>query len=272
MGPTILTVPRVLRRIFAEAGRDQARDLPLIRLDPQWRCFFEDGTQIDLLEDVDADGAQHGRFAPGSDRARATERFQEISQNLHAHLRALLLLEVGRGPARHDGLEAPTCSADTLKDVLALRMGKTVAKVIRGHVPDARLAQMLDHFCQYVGSSPYWRPPCSAASATCRRARASGIPMGGTRAVAEGLAKLAGELGADLRTGVGGDRPRRARQTAARARRASRTARRIPCDAVISNMDADPHLQGAGRRQDGAQATSARASSRPAPASCSISG
>ena len=35
MGPTILTVPRVLRRIFAEAGRDQARDLPLIRLDPQ---------------------------------------------------------------------------------------------------------------------------------------------------------------------------------------------------------------------------------------------
>src|SRR5689334_9422574 len=53
MGPTILTVPRVLRRIFAEAGRDLQADLPLIRLDPQWRCFFDDGTRIDLREDVE---------------------------------------------------------------------------------------------------------------------------------------------------------------------------------------------------------------------------
>jgi phytoene dehydrogenase-like protein len=38
MGPTILTVPRVLRRIFAEAGRDQAAELPLIRLDRRRSC------------------------------------------------------------------------------------------------------------------------------------------------------------------------------------------------------------------------------------------
>src|SRR2546426_10633109 len=43
MGPTILTVPSVLRRIFAEAGRDLDEYLDLVRLDPQWRCFFADG-------------------------------------------------------------------------------------------------------------------------------------------------------------------------------------------------------------------------------------
>src|SRR4051812_19376842 len=42
MGPTILTIPSVLRRIFAEAGRKLEDYLDLIRLDPQWRCFFED--------------------------------------------------------------------------------------------------------------------------------------------------------------------------------------------------------------------------------------
>ena len=52
MGPTILTVPRVLRRIFAEAGRDQQKEMPLIRLDPQWRCFFDGSKQIDLIENV----------------------------------------------------------------------------------------------------------------------------------------------------------------------------------------------------------------------------
>jgi len=40
MGPTILTIPSVLRRIFAEAGRNLDDYLELIRLDPQWRSFF----------------------------------------------------------------------------------------------------------------------------------------------------------------------------------------------------------------------------------------
>src|SRR3982751_1773229 len=52
MGPTILTVPRVLQRIFAEAGRDMHQALDLRRLDPQWRCFFDDGSRLDLQEDV----------------------------------------------------------------------------------------------------------------------------------------------------------------------------------------------------------------------------
>ena len=43
MGPTILTLPSVLRRIFAEAGHDLDDRMELLRLDPQWRCFFEDG-------------------------------------------------------------------------------------------------------------------------------------------------------------------------------------------------------------------------------------
>ncbi len=41
MGPTILTLPRVLARVLAEAGRDLSTELQLKRLDPQWRCFFE---------------------------------------------------------------------------------------------------------------------------------------------------------------------------------------------------------------------------------------
>ena len=37
MGPTILTVPSVLGRIFSEAGQQLEDHLDLIRLDPQWR-------------------------------------------------------------------------------------------------------------------------------------------------------------------------------------------------------------------------------------------
>ncbi|MFM7168103.1 MAG: phytoene desaturase family protein, partial [Planctomycetaceae bacterium] len=37
MGPTILTLPSVLRRVFEEAGRRLEDYLTMIRLDPQWR-------------------------------------------------------------------------------------------------------------------------------------------------------------------------------------------------------------------------------------------
>src|ERR671916_2693859 len=48
MGPTILTVPSVLRRIYSEAGRQLESSLDLLPLDPQWRCFFENGSVLDL--------------------------------------------------------------------------------------------------------------------------------------------------------------------------------------------------------------------------------
>src|SRR5690242_12064305 len=58
MGPTILTLPSVLRRIFAEAGRDLREALPMVRLDPQWRSFFDDGSTLDLVADPAAMSAR----------------------------------------------------------------------------------------------------------------------------------------------------------------------------------------------------------------------
>ena len=40
MGPTILTVPSVLARIFSEAERSVSSYLDLVPLDPQWRSFY----------------------------------------------------------------------------------------------------------------------------------------------------------------------------------------------------------------------------------------
>src|SRR5437763_3585686 len=53
MGPTILTIPSVLRRIYAEAGRKLEDHLELLPLDPQWRCFFNDGGILDLVASVE---------------------------------------------------------------------------------------------------------------------------------------------------------------------------------------------------------------------------
>ena len=49
-------------------------------------------------------------------------------------------------------------SLQLLGDVLNLRMGRSVAGTVRKFVPDPRVAQMLDHFTQYVGSCPEASP------------------------------------------------------------------------------------------------------------------
>ena len=65
MGPTILLMPSVLKRIFAEAGRDLADELDLVPLDPQWRSFFEDGSTLDLHADRRRMAAAARFFRPG---------------------------------------------------------------------------------------------------------------------------------------------------------------------------------------------------------------
>ncbi len=233
MGPTILTVPRVLRRIFAEAGRDLATDLPLIKLEPQWRCFFEDGSQADLVGDVDAMAAQMNRIAPNL--GEGYKRFQKVAHHLHDVSEKFFFWKPveGIGDTLNFG---DNFKPDVLKDVMALRMGQTAAGVIRKHVPDANMAQMLDHYMQYVGSNPYAAPAVLCSIGDMQAAEGVWYPKGGTRAVAEGLAKLAGDLGAELRTNAevtGFD----IRNNAVRGVTLA-SGETIACDAVISNMDA----------------------------------
>jgi diapolycopene oxygenase len=232
MGPTILTVPRVLERIFGEADRKLSDYLDLVRLDPQWRCFFDDGSKIDLMQDVPTMAAEMDRFAPGS--GGGYERFIKLSENLHGVSEKFFFWKPVEDLFDTMDLRA-NLNPGTLRDVLSLRMGSSVAGTIRGKVKDKRLAQMLDHFVQYVGSSPYGAPAVLCAIAHMQTADGVWYPMGGTRAVAEALAKLATELGAELRTDadvtgvvVEGGQARGVRLGDAVARH----------DAVISNMDA----------------------------------
>ena len=123
----------------------------------------------------------------------------------------------------------------TLRDVLSLRMGATVAGTIRRRVPDGRVAQMLDHFVQYVGSSPYSSPAVLCGIAHMQTDDGVWYPMGGTRAVPDALEALAGDLGVDirLRTGI-----RRIITEGARASGVETdSGETIRLGAVVSNMD-----------------------------------
>ncbi len=126
-------------------------------------------------------------------------------------------------------------SPSTLSDVLALRMGSTVAGTIRRHVDDARVAQMLDHFVQYVGSSPFGAPAVLCSIAHMQTDGGVWYPRGGTRAVADALVELGASLGVDYATGCGIARIET--QAGRVAAVVTDGGERVAVSAVVSNMD-----------------------------------
>jgi phytoene desaturase len=94
-------------------------------------------------------------------------------------------------------------NVSTLRDVLRIRFGRSVAGIVRSHVRDERVAQMLDHFTQYVGSSPYNSPAVLCSIAHMQLDDGVWYPRGGTRAVPDRLEQLARELGVQIETDCG---------------------------------------------------------------------
>ncbi|HJZ56028.1 MAG TPA: phytoene desaturase family protein [Gemmataceae bacterium] len=200
MGPTILTIPAALQRIFAEAGRRLDDHLDLVRLDPQWRCFFTDGSILDLVEDLEAMAHRLDAFSLGS--GKGFRRFLGLSQRLEkVSDRHFFWKSIGGIRDMIDWRAG--FSAELLGDVLSMRMGRSVAGTVRKFIPDPRVAQMLDHFTQYVGSSPAASPAVLCGIAHMQTGGGVWYPRGGTRAVPEALANLAEELGVELRPNCG---------------------------------------------------------------------
>jgi diapolycopene oxygenase len=232
MGPTIVTLPSVLRRLFTDAGRKIEDYLDLIRLDPQWRCFFGDGSVLDLDQDPDQMARRLETFSPGSgkgygDFIQFSKRLDDISRRFFfdkpiGGLRDMFDFKTSFDPA-------------VLSDVMAMKMGRSVASMVRAYNLDPRVAQMMDHFTQYVGSSPYGSPAILCGIAHMQTDEGIWYPIGGTRAVPLALEKLALELGVEIRTSTHVSQILTERNVVTGVRTAS--GETVLLSSVISNCD-----------------------------------
>jgi phytoene desaturase len=234
MGPTILTMPDVLRGIIVRSGRRVADYIDLVRLDPQWRCLYEDGTAIDLREDVDTMAAALERQFPGRGLAEGWRSFVAYSRRMYRlSERVFFYRDLGgigdlmrKPPPREPGL---------LGDIAAMRLHSTVGGTAAKHLREPHVLQLSEHFLQYVGSSPFLAPAILSLIAAAQVDHGCWYAMGGTRMVAKALARILTEEGAEIITGVG------VRRILVEGDRAVgvelEDGRRLTADAVISNCD-----------------------------------
>jgi diapolycopene oxygenase len=202
MGPTILTMPNVVRGIIQRAGRNVSDYIDLVRLDPQWRCMYEDGTVIDLLERPEEMAAAMDRQFPGTGAGAGWKSFVDYSRRMF-RLSGKVFFFKDLGGVWDLMRKPPTNEPGLLKDVLAMRMHSTVGATIEKHIHEPHLRQLSEHFLQYVGSSPFLSPAILTLIAAAQVDDGCWYAMGGTRKVANALERILREERAELITGVG---------------------------------------------------------------------
>ncbi len=234
MGPTILTLPSVLRRVFSEAGHQLEDRLDLVRLDPQWRSFFDDGSVLDLIESPSGMKQKLNEFSQHQDDPQSYQKFLALAETLHKISESYFFWK----PVESvwDILEPSSfTNFSALKQFMQMRPGQTVSTCVRSFIKDERVAQMLDHFVQYVGSSPEAAPAVLCGIAHMQTTEGIWYPRGGTRAVPVALTKLAEELGVEFRRGVAVEQILLEKGRTCGVRLAG--GEEIALAAVVSNMD-----------------------------------
>lgn len=189
-GPSVITMPHVFEELFAVAGRRLADYLTLQPVDPLTRYFYRDGTVFDVTREWPALAAQ---IATLDERdVEGYLRFLAYAARLHRITGPVFIYD--QPPSLRSFTRVP------LLDIFKVDPWLTMDQVIRQAVHSPHLRQLLGRFATYVGASPYQAPATLSVIAHVELTGGVWYPQGGIYAIATALARLAEELGVDIRT------------------------------------------------------------------------
>lgn len=190
LGPSIVILPQLFRATFERAGVAMEDYVPLDELQPQWRCFWEDGVRVDLHADMARMEAELARFGPEStgwwsfmEYSRTLLRF---SQKAYMDRGADGIMEVLSGQRLWEVIEGT--------DPIA-----TMAGGIARHVVEPHLRDMLGFFIKYVGSSCFDAPALMNLLPYSQLGWGLWYVRGGMYNLARGYERLLAELGVEVR-------------------------------------------------------------------------
>ncbi len=224
LGPTFYLYPRILREIFRSVGRDIDREIPMVRLDPQYRVSFGMGGQLDCTPNLQSMDDQIGKLSPQD--VGALKRYLDDNRIKLAKFRPIL--------------ESPFNSMlDLLRPSLVsaapyVKPWKTLGQELQSYFQDPRLVIALSFQAKYLGMSPFRCPSLFSILSFLEYEYGVFHPIGGCGRVSERMADIARELGCDVRT----DEPVEALEFAGKKVTAVRTAKgRYEADSIVINAD-----------------------------------
>ncbi|MBE7211359.1 MAG: FAD-dependent oxidoreductase, partial [Gluconacetobacter diazotrophicus] len=189
-GPTVFTMPDVLRDVFREAGDVLDARVTLRRAEVLARHAWAGGDRLDLFADPERSAQAIGAFA-GAGEADGFRRFHARAGRILATLDEPFM----RRPA--PGMAALLRDAGP-RALLGIDPFRSLWRGLDGFFGDLRLKQLFGRYSTYVGSSPFAAPATLMLIAAVEQ---DGVWLveGGMIRLAKALATLAARHGARFR-------------------------------------------------------------------------
>lgn len=188
VGPTFFLYPQVLQAIFQAVGRDLFKEIPMVRLDPQYRLIFGAGGEINATPDLEKMVAEIARLAP--DDAPNFRRFMADNR---------VKLEKFIPCLQSPFLSWKDLFQPRILGVLPfLKPWKSLHEELSGYFRDPRLQLAFTFQSKYLGMSPFQCPSMFSILSFLEYEEGVWHPIGGCSALSEGMARVATELGVSI--------------------------------------------------------------------------
>jgi phytoene desaturase len=224
LGPTFFLYPQVLEEIFAACGRNLRSEVEMVRLDPQYRLVFGAGGEILATPDPARMEAEVARLAPAD--AGAFTRFMAATREKFARF----------APFLEQPFESwrDLATPDLLKLVPLLTPWRSLDAELGRFFSDERIRLAFTFQSKYLGMSPFKCPSLFSILSFLEYEHGVFHPIGGCGAVSAAMARVATDLGVEIRYGE----PVEALEFQGRRITAVRTPRgSYAADATIVNAD-----------------------------------
>lgn len=193
LGPTFFLYPRILGEIYAAAGYDLAAEVPMVRLDPQYRLVFGSGGELLATPDI----------------VRMEESIAKLCPHDASNFRSFINENREKLERFRPCLESPfsswrdLCTAPMIKLLPLLRPWLSLDRELHRHFDDERMRLAFSFQSKYLGMSPFRCPSLFSILAFLEYDSGVWHPVGGCGAVPTSMASIARRMGVKVRLGEG---------------------------------------------------------------------
>jgi phytoene desaturase len=191
VGPTFFLYPRVLKEIFTAAGYDLDREVPMTRLDPQYRLVFGAGGELLATPNVD----------------RMTEAIAAISPADAVRFRHFLGHNRNKLEKFMPFLQSPfegwrdLAKPGMVKLLPLLAPWRSLDDDLQSHFKDERIRLGFSFQSKYLGMSPFRCPSLFSILSFLEYEHGVFHPTGGCGSVTQAMARIATEMGVEFLLG-----------------------------------------------------------------------
>ena len=225
-GPTVLTMPDLIADAFDCVGEEMGDWLELMPVDPLYRAFYPDGSQLDVRADV-GEMAEEIRRVIGPEEAAGYLKYVDFVSQLYKYEMTDFI---------DRNIDSPfDLLTPNLARLAALGGFRKLAPKVRQYLRDPRTERVFSFQAMYAGLSPYDALAIYAVIAYMDSVAGVFFPKGGMHAVPQAMAAAAQKHGVQIHYGTTVTRVETRGNRAVAVHTAA--GERIEADAVVLNPD-----------------------------------